>query len=639
MIEKLRNLFWSVSGRFSVRMKIMGIALAGILFLGVVAIIQANVLLNSAMSDKMEEHGVAIAESVSARSADYIFTNNKFALLELVQDTVDNNSDVRYVLIQDSDGTPIVHSFSGGIPKGLLDVNQVEQEQTYNTSKIDTEEGLIKDIAMPIFDGRAGTLRIGMSYTGINETVMELNKTLLAIIALISALGILFSFILAGMLTSPLKRMVTAAREVAVGNYDTKVPVWRSRDEFTQLAEAFNDMTRELEKSNQELKNFSREIVQHNQELAAYNAVLQVAGSSFDLNEIVEKSLNEVLKISNTDSGKIIVKADGNQKEVFGTAVVGSEKKSLTEKDAEELEEILTDIINNKVLIYKDKENKKTMHVPLVSSNKGILGIITLIGVSSEMSSRKHKMLLCLGSQIGIAVENALLWQEVKEKEEMRAHLLQKVISVQEEERKRIARELHDEISQSLTSLLVGLKLIEDSKDFNQAQERISDSREVVTKTLSEINKLALELRPTILDDFGLVAALERHINNITKKFHLEIDLQVIGMDDVKLTSESEITIYRIMQEALTNVLKYAEANNVSVILEKQNNTIVLIVEDDGVGFDLSIIKKKSLEYEHLGLFGMEERATIIGGELSIESAVGEGTTIYFKVPLEKAAE
>ena len=252
--------------------------------------------------------------------------------------------------------------------------------------------------------------------------------------------------------------------------------------------------------------------------------------------------------------------------------------------------------------------------------------------ISSPLGKRKQKLLMSLGNQLGIGVENALLWHKVKEKEEIKAQLLQKIIGVQEEERKRIARELHDETGQSLTSLLLGLKMIEKSQDMEQVKERIGELRQVVMDTLTDINKLALELRPTILDDLGLVAAVERYISNVLVKTDLDIELQVMGVEEIQLSSQVEITIYRIIQESLTNIIKHAQATRVNILLEHKKDKVFLVVEDDGIGFNQETIRKKSLEYKHLGLFGMEERAAIVGGFLAIESWPGQGTKIRFEV-------
>lgn len=223
---------------------------------------------------------------------------------------------------------------------------------------------------------------------------------------------------------------------------------------------------------------------------------------------------------------------------------------------------------------------------------------------------------------------------ELKHKEEMRQQLLAKVIGAQEEERKRIARELHDETSQTLTSLMVGLKFVEDSTDAVQIKEKTAELRALTTQTLENVHYLATELRPSLLDDLGLVAAIQRYIKEYSAKMNINVDSHISGLNEQRLSPEVETTIYRVIQEALTNIAKHAEASNVSVVLSYRDSSLVTIIEDDGKGFDIDSVMA-SPDGKKLGLFGMYERASLIGGDLTIESRPGSGTTIFLEVPLK----
>ncbi len=224
--------------------------------------------------------------------------------------------------------------------------------------------------------------------------------------------------------------------------------------------------------------------------------------------------------------------------------------------------------------------------------------------------------------------------QELRHKEEMRVQLLAKVISAQEEERKRIARELHDETGQSLTSLMVGLRLIEDSADTDHVREKTAELRTLAGQTLDEVHRLATELRPSLLDDLGLFAAIQRYIKEYSVKMNINVDYHVSGLGEQRLPSEVEVTVYRIIQEALTNITKHAEASDVSVVLRYRDSSLVAIIEDDGKGFTVNGVMA-SEEGKRLGLFGMYERASLIGGNLTIESQPGAGTTVFLEVPLK----
>lgn len=223
---------------------------------------------------------------------------------------------------------------------------------------------------------------------------------------------------------------------------------------------------------------------------------------------------------------------------------------------------------------------------------------------------------------------------ELKHKEEARQQLLARVISAQEEERKRIARELHDETGQALTSLMVGLKVAEDTTEVTQMREKAAELRAVAAQALENIHHLAMELRPSLLDDLGLVAAIQRYTREYSKKMNINVDSHISGLNEQRLPAEVENTVYRIVQEALTNITKHAEASNVSIVLRYGDSLLVAIVEDDGKGFDVDRVLTSATE-KTLGLFGMHERASLVGGKLTIESQPGAGTTVFLEIPFE----
>lgn len=217
----------------------------------------------------------------------------------------------------------------------------------------------------------------------------------------------------------------------------------------------------------------------------------------------------------------------------------------------------------------------------------------------------------------------------------MRTRLLQKVISAQEEERKRIARELHDETSQSLTSLMVGLKIVQSASNMEEVGERTAELRSLIEKTLEGVHDLALELRPSILDDLGLVAAVRKHMRDYSRKSDIRMDLHTRGLENRRLPPEIETALYRIVQEGLSNVVKHASAEKVDVVLEHRGSSVVAKIEDDGRGFNVDQVMNSRKEERRLGLFGMYERASLVGGALTLKSRPGHGTTVFIEIPLD----
>ncbi len=190
-----------------------------------------------------------------------------------------------------------------------------------------------------------------------------------------------------------------------------------------------------------------------------------------------------------------------------------------------------------------------------------------------------------------------------------------------------------------MTSILLGLKLIDSASDTREAHDQSASLRALTVETLEALHDLALELRPSVLDEVGLVAALERYVKDFGAKHGLGMDFHVHGFNGGRLPPSMETTLYRIAQEALTNVARHAGAANVSVLVERRGDSAILIVEDDGRGFDVERALHRSRDEGRLGLFGMQERAVLIDGVLTIESQLSGGSTILVKVPLASGGE
>jgi signal transduction histidine kinase len=204
---------------------------------------------------------------------------------------------------------------------------------------------------------------------------------------------------------------------------------------------------------------------------------------------------------------------------------------------------------------------------------------------------------------------------------------LRRVVAGQELERQRLARELHDETGQALTSILLGLKAIEEAGNGQDVRKSVRDLRELVVATLQDVRRLAVELRPKALDDFGLVPALQRLAETFAEQTGIRVHVEA-ALGDSRLSGETETALYRIVQEALTNVIKHAQAATVSVVLTRKGDSVVAVIEDDGRGFDPTDTRD-----ERLGLLGMRERIALVNGQLSVESRPGEGTTLAVEVP------
>ncbi|MBC8264395.1 MAG: GAF domain-containing protein [Anaerolineales bacterium] len=647
--RKLWLLFWPVASAVSVQMKIMAIVLVPVLLLGLGVTFQVRLSLQRALVDQLEKRGVSIARDLAARGTDLILTNNIFALHELVRDTVENNEDTRYVFILGADGEVLTHSFGQGFPQGLIEANPVAAEERFRLEVLDTEEGLIRDLAVPIFDSQAGIARVGMSEHHLRQAVVTATWQLLIATALVWLVSVVVSYFLTRVLIKPILGLVEATRAVARGDLSRKVVPWAD-DEIGQLGQAFNAMTADLEKSRRESEALNRQLLRRTRELSALYAIAVARSSSKDIAQVLKEALEQVLVAMGFKVGWICTLDQDSQRRtlvcwagLWDQVAPREAAVDLSVCNCKEVFQAKRPVVicplpaTCPVLGVDLGEGKRiTCHaiIPLISRPR----VLWVLNVAShdQFSDQDLQLLVSIGKQMGIVIENARLWEELKRTEELRGQLLKKVITAQEEERKRIARELHDETSQALTSLIVQLKVLEEAGSLTEAQAHIKNLRAAAAKTLEEVHNLALEIRPSVLDDLGLVAALWRYLRGYEGKFRLPVDFQVLGLGGQRLPSQVETALYRIVQEALINVARHARAQSVSLLLENRGSSVVLIVEDDGRGFDVARVMGSHLRERNLGLYGMQERASLLGGTVTIESTPGAGTAVFVEIPLER---
>jgi PAS domain S-box-containing protein len=234
-----------------------------------------------------------------------------------------------------------------------------------------------------------------------------------------------------------------------------------------------------------------------------------------------------------------------------------------------------------------------------------------------------------------LARANDALSAEVRDRrlaEQTRTELLRRLSTAQEDERRRISRELHDQMGQQLTSLTLGLRALRDGSRGPE-REFLARLQKTAEELGGKLHDLAVWLRPTALDDLGLRAALQSAVEEWSRRAGVEADFHSTGLEGRRLAEEVETTLYRVVLEAMHNTLKHARARHVSVILERRNDHVVAIIEDDGVGFDAEATPSSPAP-DRLGLLGMRERLALVGGTLEVESAPGTGTTVFTRIPL-----
>jgi signal transduction histidine kinase len=272
------------------------------------------------------------------------------------------------------------------------------------------------------------------------------------------------------------------------------------------------------------------------------------------------------------------------------------------------------------------------LSIPLVARDQQ-LGVINLLCENNYViPSEDMELLSSIGSQVSEIVANAWLHLKLVEKEAARQLLLRSLVEAQEDERKRLARELHDGAGQTLTGLLVRLKTIEKKAKSSNLKTDLQTMQSLVSETIEQIRTLAHQLRPAALEQFGLSLALESMVKELAANGGSEATYQC-KVNSREIPDEIEAVLYRIAQEGLTNIARHARCAHVNLFIEKDIYGVSMTIEDDGVGFDPANLGMDNGK-RHLGLISMRERAEILGGTLDVYTAPGQGTTIKVHVPI-----
>jgi PAS domain S-box-containing protein len=422
----------------------------------------------------------------------------------------------------------------------------------------------------------------------------------------------------------------------------TATPIKDSRGDVIAVTELMRDVT--------EAKEMESKISEAQRNLMAINKIATTVSQSLDPDKVLYSAIEKTLEIMNRNTGGILLWDEERQKLCYrvhnglsmeyAQTVCFLPDEGIVGRVAQSGEAILVDDISadpragNPNLIAAEGL-RAFAAVPLKVKDK-VLGVLTIASHDARKFSAEDAQLLeSIASQIAIAVENARLHQEVQRKDESRGELLGEIFSIQEEERRRIARELHDETSQSLASLAASLEAIASMlpSDNTKAKTRLRKVGQVAINILDEVHKLIYELRPTLLDDLGLVAAVRWLAENNLGAAGVSVSFKTTGRVK-RLPSKTETTLFRVIQEAVNNIAKHSRAKNVSVALQYKKKAIAVRIKDNGEGFDVDEAISSRDRPRGLGLLGMKERVELLKGTLNIMSRPGKGTEIDIVIPI-----
>lgn len=446
------------------------------------------------------------------------------------------------------------------------------------------------------------------------------------------ALGTL-NLLLGRFVLDPLSMLVTTVRRVAGGQYQARAEV-RRHDELGVLAASVNEMAERIDHYTVVLNTQIGDLTQRLASLGIFGRALTEASDLSAAMEEMTRGVREVLRadlaaIYLVEDGRLHLahrSGDGSLSDGIepGEGVAGRAFARRRPMQSPDTDFILT----------APETPGAILAVPLLAKDRA-LGVLTVArAVTWPFVEADASLLATLSNQLAIAIENVRLFQEVRVKEAHRGALLSKLISAHEDERRRIARELHDEVSQSLTGLMMSITAAEGIRDPASLQQRLSTTYQSAEATLEEVRKLIHDLRPTALDDLGLVSAVRVHARNLLETAGLTLTFEASGFGHRRLPAAVETTVFRVAQEAITNIARHAHAGAATVRLMLKDGLLTLRVEDNGVGFDPAQVTGRP-EDRRLGILGMQERATLVGGDLRIDSQPGRGTRVLMTVAID----
>ena len=427
----------------------------------------------------------------------------------------------------------------------------------------------------------------------------------------------------------------------------TAYPLRDSSGNTTAIVEMRRDVTAERELESQ--------ILRRHHQLLALSHISGAVSGLWDLDAILRIALDNVLEIINGDIGGILLLDEETETLRYRM------QRGLSAKYADEIRMrmgegiggrvaqtgepmLLEDISQDPRAIYPDLISaeglKGFISIPLKAKDK-VVGVMNLAShVAGRFGTDDISLLSSISDYLGTAIEQARLYARLASAGERYQTLLQHALSTQEEERKRIARELHDETSQALTSLTLNLQAIIQMAEMKgvrdtELMEKLKTTHSYAIHAGNEVVKLMKELRPTLLDELGLPAAIHRYAKDTLQAQGIEVSAEFIGTEE-RLPPEVEVTLFRVAQGVIGNILEHSMAKNASIKLSCSASECLLRIEDDGKGFNVSKITRVDPSGRGAGVFTMKERVKLVGGVCHIESRPGKGTRVVVKVPLGK---
>jgi PAS domain S-box-containing protein len=581
--------------RTKLTLLIEGLVVILVLVTGIITTMREKDTLES----ELRKRGLALASDLATFTARPLLSQDLPTLRRFVNHTMEQDY-VRYVIVIDPHGSVVMHSDLAEVGKTYKDNVSISAVNAKDPgcTHLSRQGELYCDIFTPIqvSDARLGTVRLGYSYMAVEEEIAKARRQIFLIGLVTTIIGGVIAYFLATFISSPIKEITDAIGKVANGDLNTLLKIERN-DEIGTLADSFNKMTEDLRRTT-----ISKDYVDNI--IGSMNDTLVVVDPDAKIIS-VNKATCELLGYKEDElTGKDINLIVPQEEKIFG----GTGFQRLLGEAS---------LVNHE-LDYLTRSGKRVpmlFSAALLRNKEG--EIVGAVGIARDVTERR-------------------LAEEALRKSERELHFLSsQLLTAQEKERRRLSIELHDELGQALMVFKLKLRSIRRGLRADQARLK-TDCDEVIdyiNEVTENVRRLSRDLSPSILEDLGLSAAIRRLVETSTKHSNIESSLEMTEMEDL-FSREGRITVYRIVQECLTNIAKHAQATHVSIVIRKQDDRVFFCLEDNGKGFDGKEVFGMDPSKKGLGLAAMYERTRMLGGSLDIWSQEGAGTRITFTVPL-----
>jgi nitrate/nitrite-specific signal transduction histidine kinase len=533
------------------------------------------------------------------------------------------------VYLVDGTGRAIYHSDLSRIGESMVAQDGVSQvlvgeTRAFRTRDLSGEQIVIGLAPVP---GTVWGLVTEESWSDLIETSQGYRRLLLVFLTAGLIVPIFLIVLGVRQITQPIVELTSAAQEMAEGDFEQRI-VARTGDELEDLAEQFNRMTAQLRELYASLE---QRVADRTRELSALYQVATVARATLDLDEILDRSLEQVLAVMDCEMGMVhlldeesgmlrLAAWHGTLPDTLSRTAVAPMEQGLIAWVFEQKEPVIVPRIADspRPFIALSAECDQTYAGAPMRTTERTVGVLSIIGApGQQLDPEERALLAAVADQIAVTVENVRLRAETE-----RVVLLQ--------ERERLARDLHDSVTQSLYSLTLWIEAGQRSTragDLAHVEEYLARLEEGTRQAVRDMRLLVYELRPPALEDDGLVGALQERLDAVEKRSGIQV--QLVVQDDLELPAKVEEGLYRIAEEALNNALKHARSSAIVVRLYAKGDEVELEITDDGIGFD----RDAGGDTGGMGLVNMHQRAVQLGGILDIVSSPGEGTCIRAAIP------